>query len=57
MLGNKVQVSKSCHHGDMSPAISALVLNVSKHLEMSPADKQQYITLIVLFIKHKNNVK
>jgi len=52
MLGAKVPVSKSSHHGDLSPGICAPLLYVIKHLEISPAGKQQYITLIALFIKH-----
>jgi hypothetical protein len=57
MLGAKVQVSKSSHHSDLSLGICVPLLYVIKHLEFSPAGKQQYITPISLFIKHKNNVK
>lgn len=52
MLGAKMQVNKSSHHGDLSPGICAQLLYVNKHLEISPVGKQQYITPIALFIKH-----
>lgn len=52
MLGAKVQVGKSSHHGDQSPGICAPLLYVTKHLEISPAGKLQYIKSTDLFIRH-----
>ena len=52
MLGAKVQVSKSSHHSHLSPRLCAPLLYVIKHLEISPAGKQQYIIPTALFIKH-----